>query len=55
MAVIAKEVHTVGELKDLTNSSVPSISSKLSDQKTGSRRVVVWHKKTEKYFGFILA
>ena len=21
----------------------------------GSRRVVVWHKKTEKYFGFILA
>ena len=35
--------------------SVPSIFSKFSDRKTGSRRVVVWYKKTGKYFGFILA
>ena len=35
--------------------SVPSILLKFSDQKTGSRRVVGWHKKSEKYFGFILA
>ena len=37
------------------NISVPSILLKFSDQKTGSRRVVGWHKKSEKYFGFILA
>ena len=34
--------------------SVPSILLKFSDQKTGSRRVVGWHKKSEKSFGFIL-
>ena len=34
---------------------MPSILPKFSDQKTGSRRVVGWHKKSEKYFGFILA
>ena len=33
---------------------MPSILLKFSDQKTGSRRVVGWHKKSEKYFGFIL-
>ena len=43
-------------LKSLSlKSSVPSILPKFSDQKTGSRRVVGWHKKSEKYFGFILA